>query len=65
MKKAAVEIGQRYRARVSGHLTTIRIDAASPYGGWSATNLSTGRMIRIRSAQRLSPLNPPSKGGAA
>lgn len=53
MKKKDVRIGGRYRAKVSGKLTTVRIDRESPYGGWDATNLETGRRVRIRSAQRL------------
>ena len=53
MKKAEVEIGGRYVAKVSGSLVAVRIDRESPYGGWDATNLATGRAVRIRSAARL------------
>lgn len=53
MKKAEVQIGGVYVAKVSGHLTTVRIDRESPYGGWDATNVATGRSIRVRSAARL------------
>ena len=31
----------------------VRIDRESPYGGWDATNLATGRSVRIRTAARL------------
>ena len=43
----------RYVAKVSGSLVAVRIDRESPYGGWDATNLATGRAVRIRSAARL------------
>ena len=53
MKKADVEIGGKYIAKVSGTLVAIRIDRESPYGGWDGTNLATGRSVRIRTAARL------------
>ena len=53
MKKAEVQIGGRYVAKVSGTLTTVRIDHENPHGGWDATNVATGRAVRIRSAARL------------
>ena len=53
MKKADVEIGGQYVAEVSGKLVVVKILALSPYGGWDATNTTTGRPVRIRSAQRL------------
>ncbi|MEX0652549.1 MAG: winged helix-turn-helix domain-containing protein [Phycisphaeraceae bacterium] len=53
MKKDDVKIGETYRAKVSDRLTTIRIDAEHTDRGWSATNLSTGKKVRIKSAQRL------------
>ena len=53
MKKNEVKIGSRYMAKVSDKVTVVRIDSESQYGGWNATNLMTGREIRIRSAQRL------------
>lgn len=57
MKKADVKLGCLYEARVSGALTTVRIDreCVSPQGRtqWVGTNVRTGREIRIRSAQRL------------
>jgi len=53
VKKHEVEIGGVYVAKVSGQLVTVRIDRESPYGGWDATNLSTRRAIRVRSAARL------------
>lgn len=53
MKKAEVELRGVYVAKVSGRLVMVRVDRESPYGGWDATNLATGRAVRIRSAARL------------
>ena len=54
MKKADVVIGAHYVAKVSGVLTTVKIDRVSPYGnGWEAHNIRTGRKVFIRSATRL------------
>ena len=64
MKLKDVTIGGRYRARVSGAMTTVRVlelKESSTFGGRCRTtivavNESTGRQITIRSAQRLRPL---------
>ena len=53
MKKREVDIGGLYAAKVSDRLVPVRIDKENYYGGWDATNLRTGRAIRVRSAQRL------------
>ena len=53
MKKDQVQIGGTYVAKVSGQLARVRIDAESRFGGWDATNVSTQRKVRIKSAQRL------------
>ncbi len=53
MKKAEVRIGGVYTAKVTGKIVHVRLDYVSPYGGWVATNLGTGRQVRIRSAMRL------------
>lgn len=53
MKKADIQVGLTYIAKVSGVLAKVRITSESPYGGWRGTNLATGREIRIRSAARL------------
>ncbi|MCK6486412.1 MAG: hypothetical protein HUU26_00505 [Gemmatimonadaceae bacterium] len=53
MKKDQVQIGGTYVAKVSGQLAQVRIDAESRFGGWDATNVSTQRKVRIKSAQRL------------
>ena len=53
MKKSEIEIRGVYVAKVSGQLVSVRIDRESPYGGWDATNLATGRTVRVRTAARL------------
>ena len=53
MKQKDVQIGGTYVAKVSGQLAEVRIDAVNPHGGWNATNIATGRTVRIKSAQRL------------
>ena len=53
MKKADVRLGGVYLAKVSGRLTRVRLDRESPYGGWKATNLATGREVDVRTAARL------------
>ena len=53
MKKAEVRLGGVYVAKITGKLTQVRLDRVSPYGGWDATNLKTGRLVRIRSAAKL------------
>ncbi|GJQ27323.1 MAG: hypothetical protein HBSAPP02_23550 [Phycisphaerae bacterium] len=53
MKKQQVQLGGTYVAKVSGKLARVRIDAESRFGGWDATNVDTGRSVRIKSAQRL------------
>ncbi len=53
MKKADVEIGGEYAAKVSRKLTRVKILGRSPRGGWNAVNLNTGRVIYIRTAGRL------------
>ena len=53
MKKADVKVGATYRAKVSNNVVEVRIDAESPHGGWTATNLATGKQVRIKTAQRL------------
>ena len=53
MKQREVKLGGTYAAKVSDRLVPVRLDRESTYGGWDATNLVTGRSIRIKSAQRL------------
>lgn len=53
MRKSDVKIGNVYVAKVSDKLVDVRIDGISRLGGWQATNLHTGRIIRIKSAAKL------------
>jgi hypothetical protein len=53
MKKNEVKIGGVYTAKVTNKVVQVRIDAESRHGGWDATNLETGKKVRIQSAQRL------------
>jgi hypothetical protein len=53
MKKDQIKLGASYSAKVSDKLVTVRIDGENPHGGWDATNLATGKKVRIKSAQRL------------
>jgi len=71
MKKADVKTGEIYSAKVSGSIVPVRIDRASPRGGWDGTNLKTKKAVRIKSAQRLRgkastwPGKKPAKGTEA
>ena len=53
MKKNEVKIGGVYTAKVTNKLVQVRIDAESRYGGWEATNIATGKKVRIKSPARL------------
>ena len=53
MKKADVQIGNTYIAKVSNRLVPVLLMAESVHGGWVARNETTGRVIRIRTAARL------------
>ncbi len=53
MKSSEVKIGGVYAAKVTNKVVEVRIDAESQHGGWEATNLATGKKVRIKSAQRL------------
>lgn len=53
MKKDEVKVGGVYQVKVSGHLSPVRLDKVSQYGGWDGTNLHTNKSVRIRSAQKL------------
>ena len=56
MKKNEVKIGGVYHAKVTNKKVEVRIDEAKPAGGWSATNLATGKKVTIKSAQRLTEI---------
>lgn len=53
MRKSDIVIGGYYTARVSGVIVPVRIESEHPSGGWWATNVKTGRRIRIKTAGRL------------
>lgn len=53
MKKDQIKIGGLYVAKVSDKLVSVRIDNTHSAGGWMATNTATGKVVRIKSAQRL------------
>jgi hypothetical protein len=53
MQKSEVTIGGVYTAKVTNKLVQVRIDAQSRYGGWDATNLATGKKVRIKSPAKL------------
>lgn len=64
MKKNEVDVGKVYQARVSDKLVDVRIDGENRHGGWDATNLATGKKVRIKSAQRLrGEANKPKRAG--
>jgi hypothetical protein len=72
MKRNEVKVGGVYVAKVSGRLVEVRLLRESPYGGWEALSLATGRTVRIKTAGRLRrpaerPLQPgerPAPRGA-
>jgi len=53
MTKDQIRLGGLYIARISGRIVAVRIEQPSIHGGWRATNMATGREIRIRTAARL------------
>ena len=53
MKRNATQIGKVYTAKVTDKLVPVRIDGENRHGGWDATNLATGKKVRIKSARRL------------
>jgi hypothetical protein len=53
VKKADVELGKLYLAKVSDKVVKVRIEVPSIYGGWLATNTVTGREVRVKTAARL------------
>ncbi|MBB3204970.1 hypothetical protein FHS27_000737 [Rhodopirellula rubra] len=53
MKKADVKVGGEYYANVTNKKVVVRIDSTNTAGGWNATNLTTNKKVRIKTAQRL------------
>ena len=52
MKAKEVEIGGIYAARISGKIVPVRLESELD-GGWHATNMRTGKTVRIKSARKL------------
>lgn len=61
IKKSEVKIGGIYLIRLNQRFVKCRIDSENPRGGWLATNLTTSREIRIRSAAKLRREVEPEK----
>ena len=53
MKKADVQIGHVYPAKVSGKVVQVQILNLSTHGGWDVRNLRTLRTIHVKTAARL------------
>jgi len=53
MRTSDVHVGKYYTAKVTHKLVVVEIIHKNPSGGWNARNLSTGKVIHIKSAQRL------------
>ena len=64
MKKNEVKVGHVYKAKVTGKVVPVEIVSANPNGGWEGKNLSTGKSVRIKSAQRLREEKPVAKRAA-
>lgn len=60
-RKAEVQLGQVWTAKVSNQIVKVRLDAVSRFGGWDAVNLKTGRSVRIKSAAKLRRLVPDTE----
>jgi hypothetical protein len=56
MKARDVKINDSYHATVSRKKCRVTIVRKNPHGGWDGKNQETGRQIRIKSAQRLTPI---------
>lgn len=57
MIKRDVDLGGVYLAKVSNKTVKVRIARTSPNGGWFATNMETGREVRVRTAARLTQID--------
>lgn len=53
MRTKDIRIGGTYVAKVSGTLQKVRITRVNYYSGWDAINIATGRIVHVRSPQRL------------
>ena len=64
MKKAEVKIGGQYFATVSGKRVVVKIDSENRGGGWTATNQTTNRKVRIKGGARLTPMSTKASQAA-
>ena len=53
MQAKEVVLGGIYAAKLSDKLVPVRLEAETEGGGWQATNMRTGKSVRIKSARRL------------
>ena len=66
MKKNEVRIGGVYHAKVTNKKVEVRIDEVKTGGGWSATNLATGKKVTIKIGTALDrDPGRPGKGDEA
>ncbi|MEZ6097153.1 MAG: hypothetical protein R3C03_23505 [Pirellulaceae bacterium] len=56
MKKSEVKIGGVYHATVTNKQVEVQIDETNFDGGWSATNLATGKKVTIKTPDRLTEI---------
>lgn len=61
MQAKDIFVGQIYLVKISGKIQKIKIVRSCPSGGWIATNLTTGRDIRLRTGARVRPLPTNNK----
>jgi hypothetical protein len=53
MRAQNIHVGDHYAITISGKRAVVRLDRANPGGGFDATNVRTGRSIRLKSGRRL------------
>lgn len=55
MRKAEIEIGEVYAAKISGKLSPVKILSVGNFNahGWNGLNLATNKKVFIRGAARL------------
>ncbi len=57
MRRKDVKVGAVYLVKISGEVVQVKIEERAFMGiGWTGTNLSTGREVRIKTAGKLRKL---------
>lgn len=56
MQAKDIFVGSVYIVKISGKLQQVKIVRTCPNGGWMATNLATGRDIRLKTGARVRSL---------